>query len=305
MNPTEMAAAPDLWADWLLHKRFSNDANVESALRSSIETDVDRMLDHAQLKAGMTLLDVGSGDGTVGLRAIARVGAALNVHMSDVSPTLLDHAKQRTHDAGVASQCRFSLCDAQALTVIEDACVDAVTTRAVIGYLPDKLAVFREFYRVLKPGGRISLAEPIRRDEAFEVCSLRKLVEAGRDAPENRFFSLLHRWKRTQFPDTEEALATMPMTSFSERDLVSCAMLSGFTDIHMEFHIDIGAAISRSWDSMLDSTPFPWAPTLRRVMDEQFSVEERQLFEQVLRSDIGAERMRTATRMAYISAAKP
>ncbi len=305
VNAFDTTTAPDLWADWLVRKRFSGSAAVEQALLASIERDVDRLLDQAQLQPGMTLLDVGSGDGTVPLRAIERIGAQLNVHMTDVSPRLLAHAQERARERNVTSQCRFSLCGAQSLDAIADASVDAVTTRAVIGYLPEKAAVFREFFRVLRPGGRISLAETIRRDEAFETCSLRKLVEAAGDVPESRFFALLHRWKRTQFPDTEAEAARMPMTNFSERDLVSFAMQAGFVDIHMEFHIDIGQSISNTWDSLLDSTPFPWTPTLRTCMDEQFNEEERQLFEQVMRSEVGQGQLRAASRMAWISATKP
>jgi arsenite methyltransferase len=305
VNSFDTKSAPDLWADWLLHDRFSGDETVRQALCESIERDVDRLLDLAKLRQGMTLLDIGSGDGTVALRAIERVGANIGAHLTDVSPRLLDYAQQRARERGVESQCRFALCGAQSLNAIDDASVDAVTARAVIGYLPEKAAVFREFYRVLKPGGRISLAEIIRRDEAFEVCSLRKLVEASGDAPGSQFFALLHKWKRTQFPDTEAEVARMPMTNFSERDLVSLAMQAGFADIHMEFHIDIGAPVSHTWDALLDSTPFPWAPTLRTCMAEQFSAEERTLFEQVMRSEVGKGQMRTATRMAWISATKP
>lgn len=305
VNSFDTATAPDLWADWLMRSRFSGDETVGRELLESIERDVDRLLDHAQLKPGMTLLDIGSGDGTVPLRAIERMGAQINAHMTDISPRLLGFAQERARGLGVESQCRFSLCGAQSLDAIADTSVDTVTARAVIGYLPEKVVVFREFFRVLKPGGRISLAEIIRRDEAFETCALRKLVEAGRDAPENRFFALLHRWKRTQFPDTEDEAARMPMTNFSERDLVSFAMQAGFVDIHMEFHIDIGAPVSHTWDTFLDSTPFPWAPTLRTCMAEHFSAEEREIFEQVMRSEIGKGQLRTANRIAWISATKP
>jgi len=305
MSFREAEADPDQWANWLMRDRFSNDPDVERDLLATIEKDVDRLLEHAGLQPGMTLLDVGSGDGTVALRATERIGPELKVYVTDVSPRLLEYARQRLLARGVDSQCSFSRCAAQSLHAIADSSVDAVTTRAVIGYLPDKMAVLREFWRVLKPGGRISLAELIRRDEAFEVCALRKFVESAPDALENRLFHLLHRWKRTQFPDTEEDALRLPMTNFSERDLVSFAMNCGFEDVHMELHIDIGPAIGASWDALLESAPFPWSPTLRTLMNEQFSAEERLLFETVLRSDIGAGRMRTATRMAFLSATKP
>ena len=42
-----------------------------------------------------------------------------------------------------------------------DGSVDVVTTRSVLIYVKDKAAALREFYRVLKPGGRVSLFEPI------------------------------------------------------------------------------------------------------------------------------------------------
>lgn len=298
-------ADADLWADWLLRGRFSNDRNVERALRASIEPDVDLLLDRAQLRDGMTLLDVGSGDGAVALRAIERVGASLNVFVTDISPKLLASATERARERGVQDQCTFLQCSAQSLHLVADASVDAVTTRAVIGYLPDKQAVLREFYRALKPGGRISLAEPIRRDEAFEVCALRTLVEANPDAPDNLFFRLLHRWKRTQFPDTEAEAARTPMTNFSERDLVNMAMQAGFVDIHMEFHIDVGQPLSWSWDALLDSTPLPWSPTLRQLMAQEFDAQEQRMFEQVMRSQMCLRDMRQVNRMAFLSARKP
>ena len=46
---------------------------------------------------------------------------------------------------------------------IPDGSVDVVTTRSVLIYVKDKAAAFRAFYRVLKPGGRVSLFEPVNR----------------------------------------------------------------------------------------------------------------------------------------------
>lgn len=301
----DTGADADLWTDWLPGKRFSNDLNVERALHASIEPDIDLLLERVQLRDGMTLLDVGSGDGTVALRAIERVGASLKVFLTDISPKLLSRAKERARERGVARQCTFVQSSAQSMHAIAGASVDAITARAMIDHLPDKPAVFHEFYRALKPGGRISLAEPIRRDEAFEVSALRSLVEANADAPGNLFFRLLHRWKRTQFPGTEAEAVHTPMSSFSERDLVNIAMQCGFVDIHMEFHIDVGLSLFGSRDTVLDSTPLPWSPTLRQLMAEEFDAQEQRMFEQVMRSQMGLRDMRAVNRMAFLSARKP
>jgi SAM-dependent methyltransferase len=58
-------------------------------------------------------------------------------------------------------RCRFVLASAESLTGIADASVDVVTTRSVLIYVKDKAAALREFYRVLRPGGRISVFEPV------------------------------------------------------------------------------------------------------------------------------------------------
>ncbi|WP_245639702.1 class I SAM-dependent methyltransferase [Paraburkholderia heleia] len=305
MSSSQSSRENEQWADWLLRARFSGSPERERVLRADLRRDADRLLDLARLGAGMTMLDVGSGDGLLALRAIERIGPSLEVIATDVSASLLRHASERAAERGVASQCVFLRCPAESLSLIEDDSVDVVVARAVVGYLPDKPAVFREFLRVLKPGGRISLADPIRRDEAFETCSLKTLITTGGAEGVNPFFTLLHRWKATQFPDTEEAARQNPMTNFSERDLVSFAMNAGYTDIHMEFHIDVGTAKVNDWDVFLDSTPFPWAPTLRQLLSDAFTARERVLFEHALRPQVIAGAMASADRIAYLSAMKP
>jgi arsenite methyltransferase len=305
MNTNQHESQSDLWANWLLHERFGDDPIHERAFRADIARYADRVLDGARLAAGMTLVDVGAGDGLVAFRAIDRVGASLRAFLIDISATLLQHAEAIATQRGVRDQCTFTQCSAEALEGIADATVDAVTTRAVLAYLPDKPAVLREFSRILKPGGRISIAEPICRDDALEASSLKKIVAALPAGTDDHFFRLLHRWKVTQFPDTEEGIATNPTTNYSERDLVRYAMDAGFTDIHMEFHIDVGPSRTTSWDIVLKNRPFPWAPSLGELLREEFSKEEGQLFEQVLRPLLTSGQQSFAVRTAFLSASKP
>ena len=305
MNNNQLQSQSDLWANWLLHERFADDAVHERTVRAEIAQYADRVLDAAQLAPGMTLVDVGTGDGLVAFRAIDRVGPSLRVLLTDVSASLLQHSESIAIQRGLRDQCTFLQCSAEALSDIPDESVDVVTTRAVLAYLPDKIAVLREFRRILKPGGRVSIAEPIRRDEAFEANSLKKFVEAHPEGSDDRFFRLLHRWRATQFPDTEESISSNPMTNFSERDLVRYTLDTGFTDIHMEFHIDVARSQLTTWNLVLKSSPFPWAPSLEKLLAEQFTAEERQFFEQVFRPRVDSGQLFGAERIAYLSARKP
>ncbi|MFM0631797.1 class I SAM-dependent methyltransferase [Paraburkholderia xenovorans] len=274
-------------------------------MRTEIAQIADRVLDAAQLGSGMTLVDVGSGDGLVAFRAIDRVGPSLRVFLTDVSASLLQHSESVATQRGIRDQRTFLQCSAEALRDIAEASVDVVTTRAVLAYLPDKIAVLREFRRILKPGGRVSIAEPIRRDDAFEASSLKKFVDALPTGSDDQFFRLLHRWRSTQFPDTEESISKNPMTNYSERDLVRYALDTGFTDIHMEFHIDVAPSQVTSWDVLLRTSPLPWAPPLGKLPLEQFTVEERRFFEQVFRPRVESCQLFGAERIAYLSARKP
>lgn len=303
---SSQAAQPqsDVWSDWLLHVRHAGNPEQEQTLHAELKRYADRVLDGARLAAGMTLADIGAGDGLIGFSAIDRVGPSLRVVLADISAPLLEHTAALAVQRNVRDQCVFVQCSAESLNGIASCAVDAVTTRAVLAYVADKTAAMREFYRVLRPGGRLSIAEPIMRDDAIEASSLRQLVEGLPENAGDNFFHLLHRWKAAQFPDTEEKISASPISNYGERDLVRLALDVGFTDVHMEFHIDVRPAVA-SWEVLLGSSPHPWAPRLSDVLAKQFTADERLFFEAILRPQVEGGRMVTAERTAYLTAAKP
>jgi SAM-dependent methyltransferase len=265
----------------------------------------DRVLDGACSTETMTLADIGTGDGLVGLRAIERFGPALNVVMTDVSAPLLSHTEALAAERGVARQCRFVQGSADALAGIDDASVDAVVMRAVLAYVADKGAAMREFYRILKPRGRLSIAEPVLRDEAFEVCALKRMVDMRPPGTGDAFFPLLLRWRSAQFPDTEEKASALPITNYGERDLVRFAIDAGFVDIHLELHIDVAPAEPIPWEVFIESSPHPLAPSLEAILNEQFTPAEREFFEARLRPLIESGKQFGAQRIAWLTATKP
>ena len=286
--------------------RHGGDPAHRRVVQAALERIRDRLLDAAGLQAGMTLVDVGTGDGLVAFGAIARIGPSLRVVLTDLSAPLLRHAEGLARGLGVERQCTFLQGSAERLAGIEDGSVDVVALRAVLAYVADKPAALRECHRVLRPGGRVALAEPIFRDQALEAIAMTRA--AGTAAPPEGgpdFLGLLQRWKAAQFPSTEEALRASPLASFSERDLVRLAGEAGLTDLHLELHLDVRRSPVSSWEVFTATSPHPWAPPLREILATRFSPAERTLFEQVMRPLVEVGQLLEHEAIAYLTARKP
>ena len=302
----------DEWSRWLLGTRFGHSSALERLVQRDVQRFRDRVLDAAQLGPCMTFADIGTGDGLLALGAIDRIGPSLNVILTDISQPLLNAAEQNARARSVLSQCRFICTSAESLAAIPDASVDAAGMRAVLAYVPDKRAAFRELFRILKSSGRISLAEPIMQDEAFEACALTKLIASQPQTGDIDFLRLLQRWKAAQYPSTEEQIWKTPTTNFSERDLFRMARETGFADIHVELHLDYRSssspnspAIPADWETFLNISPHPHAPPLKQILAEQFTAQERHIFELVLRPSIESKEWRHSDTICYLTAKKP
>ena len=304
LDPRTAAGNSDEWSDWLLTHRHGGDAAYQRIVTQDVARICDRVLDGAQLQPGNTLLDIGSGDGVIPFRAIDRIGPALHVIVTDISAPLLRHVEKVASERGIRAQCTFLQASAEKLAGVGDASADVVTSRAVLAYVADKRAALQEFRRVLKPGGRISMAEPICQDQAFEAAALGKLIEAQPARPDIENLRLLHRWKSAQFPATEEGIFNNPLVNYSERDLVQYLCQAGFVKIHLELHIDVHPSLYTTWDVFLGTSLHPWAPTGREILAKHFSPAERQLFERTMRPLVESGQLTATDIIAYVTAEK-
>ena len=109
------------------------------------------------LKAGETVLDLGSGPGLDVFLAARQVGPEGRVIGVDMTPAMLDRARANAAKIGV-SHVEFREGRLEALPV-ESSSIDAVTSNCVINLVPDKRAVFAEIARVLRPGGRMVISD--------------------------------------------------------------------------------------------------------------------------------------------------
>jgi ubiquinone/menaquinone biosynthesis C-methylase UbiE len=294
----------DQWSEWLLRRRHGGDPGHEPNVRSMVERIRDRVLDGAGLQLGMVLVDVGSGDGLIAFGAFERVGPSLKAILVDVSKPLLAHAEQRAIEAGVRDRCVFLETSAELLDGVADDSADVVTTRAVLAYVANKEAAFRRFLRVLKPHGRLSIAEPINRDEAVNVAAFASFLQSPAADKVSPPVRLMHRCRQAQLPATLEEIAKDPVTNFSERDLVAMAQKAGFDEIHMELHIDVLRYPAVAWDTYIDMAPRPGTPTLREVFTTHLTGPEQKQLEASLRPLVETGKHRTRETTAYLTASK-
>jgi arsenite methyltransferase len=260
----------DQWAEWLLHRRHGGDPEELRRTVDRLGAVRDRVLGNAGVAEEVTLLDVGTGEGLVAFGALERVGETGQVIFSDVSQDLLDHAQVLAKRLGVLDRCRFVRARAEDLGPIPDASVDIVTTRSVLAYVGPKRRAFAEFARVLKPGGRISLYEPVNRllhpepkhlFFGYDVTAVRDLAERVGAAYENR-----------------QPPANDPMFDYDERDLLAFAAAAGFAERHLELHVDVTRQRPQDWETFARSSPNPLAPTLEEAMAEALSPDEADRF---------------------------
>lgn len=178
----------------------------------------------ASLSAGETVLDLGSGAGFDCFLAAREVGETGRVIGVDMTPEMIRKARTNAerNDAEVVE---FRLGEIEHLPVADES-VDVIISNCVINLSPDKPQVFREAYRVLRPGGRLAVSDVVR------TAELPKTVRLD--------------------PDSISACVAGASTI---RRLESMIEAAGFVDVCIEPK-DESEEFIREWDDELDVSDF-------------------------------------------------
>ena len=128
----------------------------------------------ASLKEGETVLDLGSGAGFDAFLASPRVGVKGRIIGVDMTPEMIKKAHANAKK-GNYKNVEFRLGEIEKLPV-EDNLVDVIISNCVINLSPDKISVFKEAFRVLKPGGRLMVSDLVLVKDLPEA--IKKSIEA-------------------------------------------------------------------------------------------------------------------------------
>jgi ubiquinone/menaquinone biosynthesis C-methylase UbiE len=186
----------------------------------------DRLIANAGLAPGRRVLDLGAGTGLIARQVRRHLGTGGMVVALDLSEGALRGCRERaTHDAGAP----LHVVVGEALRLpFAAATFDVATARSVLMYVADKLAAARELRRVLRPGGRVAVFEPINRHTTparwYEALDASDLPPAH-----TRIVAELRARLHRQHPDRPRALA------FDERDLVRAFVDAGFAEVRLTY----------------------------------------------------------------------
>src|SRR5467141_3728736 len=144
------------------------------------------------IRSGDTVLDIGSGSGTDVLYACLKTGPSGKVYGLDITPAMIAKARRNIERIG-AKNIEILAGDATEIP-LPDSSVDVVTSNGVLNLVPDKVAAFAEIRRVLKPGGRLQLADIVVQEDVGTVCGLNPQLWAdciGGAAVESEYLEMI------------------------------------------------------------------------------------------------------------------
>lgn len=238
------------------------------------------MLDGARVVPGEALADVGAGTGLLTLAAVERVGPDGDVLALDISVDALEELRAQA----TAPNISYLVATADVLP-LPDASIDGIVTRSVLIYVRDKAEAAREFARVLRSGGRVSMFEPINSRNL-------RLTDAVDFAPLGELGERLRALNDEFYESSDD-----PMLDFDEADLERFFADAGFA-VAVELEVDEHQMAAERY---LTQVGAPGRPTVLERLEAAFAAPDVER----LVGFLAGRTIRSCGTYAFLTAVKP
>lgn len=291
-----MSETVKTWTQWLKDSRFAGMTEEQIQQTLSLLFEIrDKVLDRANLKPDDILIDIGTGSGLLAFGAHERLkemhgtGKAI---ASDAFDDCIEECFKTAKECGMEHEMGFLKVDALN-TDLPDNSVDVVVMRSVSVHIINKPKAINEFFRILKPGGRISIFEPVmtKNTKYYELITPEKY-------PDYEGF------KKAEIEMTSDI--NDPLMNFDEDSIKKDFETAGFKNIDIETVVQASTyRVSKEMiEPWFNTPPSPGNPTIKEKYLRYFSEEKVNNFIETMKLDLDGKTITINTPTIYVYAEK-
>jgi len=242
----------DLHLEWTGAKTVAAWRKWHAHIAAFSRGATEAILEAAQLRPGLRVLDLASGVGDPALSIAAEVAPAGRVTATDLGPGMMSLAEELARKKGITN-IEFREANAESLPFADES-YDVLTCRFGIMFFPDLRKALRECFRVLKPGGRAAFVAWGKKEQPFFTTTAGILL------------------KHVPVPPPPPDPDGPSMFMFGERDRLRRALeAAGFTNVHEEARIVNGhwAGPPEEYWEQFSEVAAPFRPLLAQLSPQE------------------------------------
>lgn len=281
------------WTQWLKESRFSylSDEQKEQTLRW-LESVREHVITNAEIKAGETLIDIGTGTGLLGFRALEILNGTGEMIFCDKFEDCLVSCKSILDESGVKSGYRMLQSPCEKID-LPDNSVDTALMRSVLVHILEKQTAINEIFRILKPGGKFCAFEPIIKSNT-------------------RYWELLNPENVDNFEDFKRAenefmsTDSDPLCNFDENTLANNLEVAGFSDGKVDLEVveskyEANKKMVETWFLI---PPAPGQPTMKERFLKYFDEPKVDKFIEDVKNDLDGKMVVIKSNTVFITTIK-
>jgi len=281
------------WTQWLKESRFSalSEEQKEQTLRW-LESVREAVLSSAEIKSDDVVIDIGTGTGLLGFRALELLNGSGEMIFCDKFEDCLVSCKSILEESGVTTGYRMLQSPCEKIDLADNS-VDKALMRSVLVHILDKQIAINEIFRILKPGGRFCAFEPII-------------------ASNTRYWELLNPEKIQNFEDFKRAENEFmssqedPLCNFDENSLGINFEVAGFSDGKVDLQVVESNYVANKdmVDTWFSTPPSPGNPTMKDRFLKYFDEAKVNQFVEDVKTDLDGKSVCIKSNTVFISVFK-